>query len=77
KRPCALIKEVQKANAGKHVVIDPDKCVGCRQCMKVACPSLAFDGEKKKAYVADTANCNRCGLCIQQCKFGAIGKAGE
>ena len=77
KRPCALIKEVQKANAGKHVAIDPDKCVGCRQCMKVACPSLAFDGEKKKAYVADTANCNRCGLCIQQCKFGAIGKAGE
>ena len=77
KRPCALIKEVQKANAGKHVVIDPDTCVGCKQCMKIACPSLAFDGERKKAYVADTANCNRCGLCMQQCKFKAIRKAGE
>ena len=77
KRPCALIKEVARANAGKHVQIDPDKCVGCKQCMKVACPSLAFDSEAKKAYVADTANCNQCGLCLQQCKFGAIGKAGE
>ncbi len=77
KRPCALIKEVQKANAGKYVEIDPEKCVGCRQCMKIACPSLAFDAEAKKAYVADTGNCNQCGLCMQQCKFGAIGKAGE
>ena len=77
RRPCALIREVQKANAGKYVTIDPEACVGCRSCMKIACPSLAFDGEKKKAYVADTANCNRCGLCIQQCKFDAIRKAGE
>ena len=77
KRPCALIKEVQKANAGKHVQIDPEKCVGCKQCMKIACPALAFDAEAKKAYVADVGNCNRCGLCMQQCKFGAIGKAGE
>ena len=77
KRPCALIKEVQRANAGKHVRINPDTCVGCKQCMKIACPSLAFDSEQKKAYVADTANCNQCGLCMQQCKFGAIEKAGE
>lgn len=77
KRPCALIKEVQKANAGKHVKMNPDKCVGCRQCMKIACPSIAFDEENKKAYIADMANCNQCGLCIQQCKFEAIEKAGE
>ena len=77
KRPCALIKEVQKANAGKHVRMNPEKCVGCRQCMKIACPSIAFDEANKKAYIADTANCNRCGLCIQQCKFDAIEKVGE
>ena len=77
KRPCALIKEVQKANAGKHVRMNPDKCVGCKQCMKIACPSIAFDAENKKAYIADTANCNQCGLCIQQCKFDAIERIGE
>ena len=77
KRPCALIKEVAKANAGKYVQVDQEKCVGCKQCMKIACPSLAFDTDNKKAYVADTANCNSCGLCIQQCKFGAIERKGE
>ena len=75
KRPCALIKSVIKQNAGKHCVIDADKCKGCKSCMKIACPSLAF--ENKKPYVADPANCNACGLCMQMCKFGAITKVGE
>ena len=76
KRPCALIKEVAKANAGKHVVVDPEKCVGCKLCMKIACPSISFDSENKKAFIADEANCNACGLCMQQCKTGAIERRG-
>jgi indolepyruvate ferredoxin oxidoreductase alpha subunit len=75
KRPCALLKEVIKANAGAHCIVDPEKCVGCRACMKIACPSIAF--ENKKAYIADTANCNACGLCQQMCKFDAITKVGK
>ena len=31
----------------------------------------------KKAMIADVANCNQCGLCMQQCKVGAIEKVGE
>ncbi len=77
KRPCALLKEVIKANAGKHVKVNADKCVGCKQCMKIGCPSLAYDAEHKKVYVADEANCNQCTLCMQQCKVGAIEKVGE
>ena len=75
RRPCALIKSVMKANAGKHCVIDPDKCIGCKSCMKIACPSLAF--KDKKAYIADVDNCTTCGLCMQMCKVGAISKVGE
>mgnify|MGYP005811719279 FL=1 len=45
KRPCALIKSVIKQNAGKHCVIDSDKCKGCKSCMKIACPSLAFENK--------------------------------
>ncbi len=77
KRPCALLKEVAKANAGKHVKVNADKCVGCKMCMKIACPSIAFDDVNKKALIADEANCNQCGLCMQQCKVGAIEKVGE
>jgi len=72
KRPCILIKEVAKANAGKSCVIDPAKCVGCKQCMKIACPAISFkDG---KASIADGSGCIGCGLCMSMCKVGAISK---
>lgn len=70
KSPCALLKEVVKARGGKHCVVHSDRCKGCKMCMKVACPALAF--ENGKAVVADTASCTGCGLCMQMCKFGAI-----
>lgn len=77
KRPCALLKEVIKANAGKHVKINADKCVGCKMCLKIGCPSMAYDAVNKKAVIADIDNCNQCTLCMQQCKLGAIEKVGE
>lgn len=70
REPCALLKPVIKARGNKHVEIDPEKCTGCRMCMKVACPSLAF--QNGKAYVADTDACTGCGLCQQNCHFNAI-----
>jgi indolepyruvate ferredoxin oxidoreductase alpha subunit len=72
KHPCALIKEVVKSRGTRHCEVDAEVCKGCRACMKVACPALAFDAEKKVAYVADPQNCTACGLCKQMCKFGAI-----
>jgi indolepyruvate ferredoxin oxidoreductase alpha subunit len=70
KRPCVLIKEVARANGRRHAVIDPEKCVGCKQCMKIACPAIAFkDG---KSVIPDGSGCTGCGLCTQMCKFGAI-----
>lgn len=75
KMPCALIKEVARATANKYCEIDPDKCIGCKACMKIACPAMAFsDG---KAQIVDKGNCTACGLCMQMCKFDAIGKVGE
>ena len=75
KRPCVLIKEVAKANAGKYCVIDPTLCRGCKMCMKIACPAIAFkDG---KAQIVDPASCTGCGLCASLCKFGASERKGE
>ncbi len=74
KSPCALLKDVIKARGGLRCEIDAAKCVGCRACMKIACPAMAF--EDKKARIAEPSSCTGCGLCMQQCRFGAIGKAG-
>lgn len=75
KRPCVLIKEVARANAGKYCRIDPDKCRGCRMCMKISCPAIAFS--EGKARIIDPASCTACGLCMEMCKFGAIERIGE
>jgi indolepyruvate ferredoxin oxidoreductase alpha subunit len=74
KRPCALIKEVVKQNAGKYCRVDPDKCRSCKMCLKIGCPAIAFMGGKSK--IADPASCTGCGLCVQMCKFNAIERMG-
>ena len=75
KRPCALIKEVQKLNAGKYCKVDAEKCRGCKQCMSIACPAMQF--ENGKASIFDPASCTGCGLCMTLCKFNAIERMGN
>jgi len=52
----------------------PDKCTGCRACVK-ACPADAISGERKKPHVLDQAKCIKCGACFDTCRFEAIAKA--
>ena len=74
RRPCVLIKEVARANAGKKCVIDPTKCVGCKLCTRIACPAISFAGGK--ASITEGSGCTGCGLCASMCRSGAITKVG-
>ena len=66
RRPCALLKYV------KHkapLSVDPEKCVGCKSCMKIGCPAISIvDGKAR----VDNTLCVGCGVCEQLCKFDAL-----
>lgn len=66
RRPCVMIKgTVHKA----PLSVKEDKCVGCKACMQIGCPAVAFHG--KKAAI-DPTLCIGCEVCTQMCKFGAL-----
>jgi len=58
---------------GEYVaVVDPDRCGGCGQCVKI-CPFRAFRPWKKKAKaVIDARSCYGCGVCRSVCARDAI-----
>ncbi|MBQ7012223.1 MAG: indolepyruvate ferredoxin oxidoreductase subunit alpha, partial [Clostridia bacterium] len=66
RRPCVLLKSVK---AKKPLVIDVDKCRGCKACMKLGCPAISMKDGKARV---DATLCVGCGVCKQLCAFGAI-----
>ena len=71
RRPCALLKYVKH---NKPIIANPDKCVGCKACMKIGCPAISIID--KKAHIDNTL-CTGCGVCAQLCKFDALQAAKE
>ena len=66
RRPCALLKYVKY---NKPLVVDSDKCKGCKMCMKIGCPAISMKDGKA---VVDNTLCTGCGVCGQLCKFDAL-----
>lgn len=69
--PC--IVKFRPSSGKSHV--DPDKCIGCRKCIReLGCPALVMDGEKA---AIDPSQCTGCTLCEQICPVGAISGGGK
>ena len=66
RRPCALLKYVKHS---APLAVDTDKCVGCKNCMKIGCPAISI--RQGKAHVDNTL-CVGCGVCEQLCGVKAF-----
>ena len=71
RRPCALLKYVKHKAPLK---VNADKCIGCKSCMKIACPAISI--KEGKAHVDNTL-CVGCGVCEQLCPVGAFESTGK
>ncbi len=69
RRPCLLIKRI-KHDIGQCVV-DTDKCIGCKKCLKVGCPAVMMKDGKSSI---DPTLCVGCTVCAQVCPVEAISR---
>ena len=73
--PCALVVERnirKKKLKMPKAVVDIDKCVGCKICMKkIGCPAFSWSTDPKP-HLEILPHCNGCGLCVEMCPFDAI-----
>jgi indolepyruvate ferredoxin oxidoreductase alpha subunit len=83
RRACVLFKREREATS-KPFRVDADKCIGCRLCLGLGCPPIAWKSIEHTVKVAESIKktdgiavidrnlCSGCGLCRQLCKSGAI-----
>lgn len=85
RRACVLFKRHQEAPR-KPLRVDASKCIGCKSCLRIGCPSIAWQRfeELNEAEIIRNAkkqdghscieadSCTGCTVCQQLCKVGAI-----
>ncbi len=77
--PCVLkrLSQADKAEFGNYKAINkvnPDKCIGCKACIRTGCPALEYHADTKKVTINAT-QCVACDVCSQVCPMKAIERA--
>ncbi|MCR4797552.1 MAG: indolepyruvate ferredoxin oxidoreductase subunit alpha [Lachnospiraceae bacterium] len=70
RRPCALLKYVKH---NPPLSVDINKCIGCKSCMRIGCPSISMKTTAGKTHASvDATQCVGCGVCTGLCPVGAF-----
>ncbi len=74
-RPCVL---KNKAERPPKPAVEPDQCSGCQMCFRIGCPAIeSVKVDDKLRARINTDLCQSCGVCMQVCRFEAIGREQE
>ncbi len=72
------MKEMRYLDDVSSLVLDEEKCIGCRLCTEV-CPHAVFEMRENsaetagaKAMIVDFNACMECGACVTNCPSKAI-----
>ena len=68
KRPCIMCYRPKQSNTA---IVDKDRCIGCRLCMKLGCPAISW-GDDEKPEITPMLCWPDCNLCVQVCPVDAI-----
>ncbi|MDR2725858.1 MAG: 4Fe-4S binding protein, partial [Candidatus Adiutrix sp.] len=68
-KPCVLLPEFKAAHDGRRARVRTENCLGCRDCLSVGCPALAFSQDTA---AIDPGLCLGCGYCLSVCRFEAL-----
>ncbi|MCD4776288.1 MAG: indolepyruvate ferredoxin oxidoreductase subunit alpha [Candidatus Aegiribacteria sp.] len=69
RRPCIMTYRPKKKSVA---ILDPEKCIGCKLCMKLGCPAISWDVDKPD--ISSLLCWPNCDLCVQVCPVDAISK---
>ncbi len=74
-RPCVLVPR-DNLERRSPLYVDHDKCTGCQACLRLGCPAITWDSDKKKSNI-DKIICVGCKVCQQTCGFDAFQEYGD
>ena len=74
-RPCMLVPR-DNLERRTPLFVDHDKCTGCKACLRLGCPAITWDAEKKQSNI-DKIICTGCKVCQQTCGFDAFQEYGD
>jgi len=73
---CAWCQNPESQKFKKEIMYYENSCTKCGKCM-IVCPNEAIYLDEKFGFISDPERCTACGLCVDQCIYGARAVMGK